>query len=151
MLAEIESVIDPMASDAHIELETPLAAIEATIVVDRCRLRTILRSFVSKALEHATRGVKITFRTTLASDAVRISVANGRLSLREDERSEPAALQRTGLETEPSKGMSVGLAVSKRLAEIMGGSVGFQSPAEQGFELWLALPMLAARTDRSFR
>jgi CheY-like chemotaxis protein len=49
--------------------------------------------------------------------------------------------QRVGQEAGPIEGTGIGLAIAKRLAEMMGGTVGFKSEIDRGSEFWVQLPV----------
>ena len=49
--------------------------------------------------------------------------------------------QRAGQEAGPIEGTGIGLVITKRLAEMMKGRVGFQSNESQGARFWVELPL----------
>src|SRR6185436_7009493 len=54
---------------------------------------------------------------------------------------------RAGQETGPIEGTGIGLAITKRLAELMGGRVGFRSTPGDGSVFWIDLPAHDAKTS----
>lgn len=51
--------------------------------------------------------------------------------------------ERAGQEASAIEGTGIGLAITKRLAEVMGGRVGFHSVPGQGSTFWIDLPASA--------
>ncbi len=49
--------------------------------------------------------------------------------------------QRAGQETGPIEGTGIGLVITKRLAELMGGEVGFRSVPGEGSDFWVDMPV----------
>jgi len=56
--------------------------------------------------------------------------------------------QRGGQETGPIEGTGIGLVITKRLAHLMQGDVGFRSVAGQGSEFWVDMPVHDAGESR---
>jgi CheY-like chemotaxis protein len=73
---------------------------------------------------------------------VRITVVDDGIGIPADKREkifEP--FQRAGQETGPIEGTGIGLAISKRLAELMKGRVGFTSEVGRGSTFWIEVPL----------
>jgi PAS domain S-box-containing protein len=143
VLAEVLTTLDPMAARAQIKLE--LAAVPADlprVVADRTRLAQILMNFGSNAIKYGRPEGRASFEATGSGDNVRITVIDDGIGIPADKRGklfEP--FQRAGQETGPIEGTGIGLVISKRLAGLMQGSVGFTSEAGQGSRFWVEVPM----------
>jgi len=142
VLAEVATTLEPMAARAQIRLE--VAAVPADlphVVADRTRLAQILMNFGSNAIKYGKPGGHATFEVTGADPSLRITVIDDGIGIPADKRSklfEP--FQRAGQETGPIEGTGIGLVISKRLAGLMNGSVGFSSEAGKGSRFWVEVP-----------
>ena len=114
------------------------------VIADRTRLAQILMNFGSNAIKYGKAGGHVRFEIGLPSRAsVRITVVDDGIGIPDDKHDkifEP--FQRAGQETGPIEGTGIGLAISKRLAELMKGHVGFTSEVGRGSEFWIEVPDL---------
>ena len=141
VLTEVASTLEPMATRSQVKLAIEaLPAAVPHVMADRTRLAQILMNFGSNAIKYGRPNGHVTFRTTLLPDGVRVSVLDDGIGIPPDKRDkifEP--FQRAGQETGPIEGTGIGLTISKRLADMMRGRVGFTSEAGHGSEFWIDL------------
>ena len=144
VLSEVTTTLEPMASRARIALvvdTVPLPALQ--VFADRTRFAQILINFGSNALKYGKQGGKAVLSVALPDDGrVRICVTDDGLGIPLDKQSKIfQPFQRAGQETGPIEGTGIGLAITKRLAELMHGVVGFRSEPGVGSEFWIELPV----------
>jgi CheY-like chemotaxis protein len=137
-----------MAARARVKLDVASIPPELPrVVADRTRLAQILMNFGSNAIKYGKPDGHATFQAIGDVDRVRITVIDNGIGIpvdRRDKLFEP--FQRAGQETGPIEGTGIGLAISKRLAGLMHGTVGFTSEAGQGSRFWVEVPSYRATT-----
>ncbi|HET9622938.1 MAG TPA: PAS domain S-box protein [Kofleriaceae bacterium] len=147
VLAEVISQLQPQATRQQITLgQTSSTDEDAVVVADRTRLSQILMNFGSNALKYGRAHGHAEFRVSRASgNQIRIALADDGIGIPKDKQGkifEP--FQRAGQEAGTIEGTGIGLAISKRLVELMSGGIGFTSEPGRGSEFWIELPEPAA-------
>ena len=140
---EVITTLGPMASRAGITILTPVQVELPRVQADRTRLAQILMNFGSNAIKYGKQHGHVRVALTQPYPGiVRITVIDDGIGIPADKRDkvfEP--FQRAGQETGPIEGTGIGLTITKRLAEMMKGKVGFSSEVDRGSEFWVEIPV----------
>lgn len=110
------------------------------VMADPVRLRQILTNFANNALRHAGEGGEVELAASRDPDGVRFEVRDRGAGIPEHER--PRLFQAFE-QLSPSGrrgGTGLGLALSRQLAQAMGGEVGYRPREGGGSVFWLRLP-----------
>lgn len=143
VLEEVRTTLEPVAARATVRLEIlPPPPDTPPIVVDRMRFIQILLNLGSNAIKYNRPSGVATFRVTVpAPGRVRVTVTDTGAGIApefQEKLFQP--FQRAGQETGPIEGTGIGLTISRRLAELMQGAMGFRSFPEDGSEFWVEVP-----------
>jgi PAS domain S-box-containing protein len=143
VVEEAVTTLEPMASRAGIAIRRGELPAVPRVVADRTRLAQILMNFGSNAIKYGKQGGHVQFAADEPDPmTVRITVIDDGIGIPADKRDkvfEP--FQRAGQETGPIEGTGIGLTITKRLAEMMKGRVGFTSEVDRGSAFWVEMPV----------
>lgn len=143
VLAEVTSTLGSLAERNGVTIVVEPTVDDAReILADRTRFTQILVNYGSNAIKYGRAGGTVRFHATAPSSGyVRVAVSDDGIGIpleKHDRIFQP--FQRAGQETGPIEGTGIGLAITKRLAELMGGEVGFESHVDRGSVFWVELP-----------
>ncbi len=142
VLAEVAGLLGPVAEAGGVRIQTDTAEAGGRYVsADRQRLLQVLLNLGSNAVKYNHRDGTVVFRTMLVDgDRVRFEVSDNGPGIRHDQQDELfQPFSRLGAERSNVEGTGVGLALSKQLVELMGGTIGVESAEDRGSTFWIEL------------
>jgi len=149
LCAECIELLQPLAHAAGINVIDRTVDVEPLAALgDRTRLSQVLMNLLSNAVKYNRQGGSVTLTlSTVDSDWVEIGVADtGRGFTAEQLRDLYLPFNRLGADQEKIEGTGIGLVISKRLTEMMGGQLELATKEGAGALFTLRLPR-AQHTD----
>ena len=140
-------IVEPMAARRQIQIMDQVSNPRNVVVkADRTRLKQILLNLLSNAIKYNREGgsVILTYEV-VDGERYRISVADTGPGIppdKLDDLFEP--FNRLGAEQTEVEGTGIGLAISKRLIELMEGTIGVESEVGSGSRFYFELPLAEA-------
>jgi PAS domain S-box-containing protein len=145
VLRECQAMIVPQGRKRGVQMTFPPSGIPHFVNADRTRLKQVLISLLSNAIKYnrlnGTVVVDCAISTSVSTpERIRVSIADTGAGLSPDVL--PQLFQpfnRLGRERSAEEGTGIGLAMSKRLVELMGGVIGAESTVGAGSVFWFEL------------
>ena len=141
---EAIDLIRPLATEQDIAIDrTALIESAPSILTDRQRLKQVLLNFLSNAVKYNRPAGRIVVDLAAQpNERFRISVIDEGPGIPPDKRHRLfSPFDRLGAENSVTEGTGLGLALSKRLTEAMGGTIGEGGPA-LGACFWVEFPIV---------
>ncbi len=165
VLKDVTELVAPLARERSIRVLLPEGEHELFAYADQQRLKQVLLNLLSNAIKYnRTEGeVRIatkSFRDEIVhKQKVRLEVADTGPGLSAEKLGQLfTPFQRLGAERTNVEGVGLGLALTKRLVNLMDGVIGVQSSVGKGSTFWIEFPaagsplqktaMLVARPDK---
>ncbi|ANX03617.1 ATP-binding protein [Immundisolibacter cernigliae] len=156
VLRDCQAMIEPLANKYRVTLSFCHLDAPCYVHADRTRVKQVLINLLSNAIKYNHAGGAVVVECSVQSDQrVRISVKDTGQGLEPDQLArlfEP--FNRLGQENGSEEGTGIGLVMTKRLVELMGGAIGVASTVGTGSVFWVELsraaePTLAANPDET--
>ena len=143
-LLETRAMVEPIAASRGVRVlfpETP----GAVVLADRTRLKQVLLNLLSNAVKYNREaGAVVVACEQVAPARLRLSVQDTGAGLDADQvASLFQPFNRLGQEGGSQEGTGIGLVVTKRLVELMGGEIGVSSSPGMGSVFWIELASTA--------
>lgn len=150
VVADALDMLRPLADRRDIQLRVdPRSARGAHAVADRNRLKQVLLNLLSNAVKYSRYAGDVEIGWTVEQTGVRIHVRDSGPGLPEDRLGFIFdRFERLGMESAGIEGSGLGLAISRRLVEMMNGTIGVESRPGEGAEFWFRLPVLNPSSRR---
>jgi len=141
VMRECKAMIEPQAQkrDVHINFlpfdNTWFAN------ADRIRVKQVLINLLSNAIKYNCKHETVEVKCTLSTpERIRISIKDSGAGLPPEKLAQLfQPFNRLGQESGTEEGTGIGLVVTKRLVELMGGIIGVESTVGVGSEFWIEL------------
>jgi signal transduction histidine kinase/CheY-like chemotaxis protein len=152
VVAEAVSLIRPLADQHEVLLVSPPVSCQVHVLGDRQRLKQILLNLLSNAVKYNRQGGRVELECGPAGDGMGIQVVDTGPGIAPEAMEQLfVPFERLGSEQTGVEGAGLGLPLSKRLAEAMGGTLAVATEVGQGSRFWVELPMAEGPVQRAER
>src|SRR5688500_17744510 len=145
VMLECKTMIEPQATKRGIRMTFPELDNPYFVDADRTRVKQILINLFSNAIKYNEEGGSVVVGCTSATrNRVRVTVTDSGAGLPPDKLAQLfQPFNRLGQQAN-IEGTGIGLVVTKRLVELMGGAIGVRSTVGKGSVFWFELVSAAA-------
>ena len=141
VMLECQAMIEPQAQKRGIKMTFPQSGLPPFVDADRTRLKQVLINLLSNAIKYNQPNGTVVVECCMSTpERVRISVRDTGAGLSPDKLQQLfQPFNRLGRERSTEEGTGIGLVMSKRLVELMGGLIGVDSVVGLGSVFWFEL------------
>jgi PAS domain S-box-containing protein len=144
IIEDVRSTAEPLARSKEVELNTNLVP-EITLIADMAKVRQMLLNLVSNAIKFTPRGGRIDIRMRRVDVWAEIAVRDTGIGIEKEDlgRLFKEFQQLDDGSGQRQEGTGLGLALTRRFAELHGGQVTVESAVGSGSTFTLRLPLQA--------
>ena len=146
VMLECRAMVEPQALKRGINMHFPRFDTAYFVKADRTRIKQVLINLLFNAIKYNRPGgtVVVEYALQLPS-TIRISVRDTGPGLAAEQVAQLfQPFNRLGRETGVEEGTGIGLVVTKRLVELMGGTIGVDSVLAEGSTFWIEMGLTSA-------
>jgi CheY-like chemotaxis protein/two-component sensor histidine kinase len=146
IMLECQAMIEPQAQKRGLRISFPKLDSPCFIRADRTRVKQVLINLLSNAIKYNRPEGSVAVECSAgAPQRIRVSVRDTGIGLSPEKLAQLfQPFNRLGQEASAEEGTGIGLVVTKRLVELMGGTIGVESAVGEGSVFWIELVVAAA-------
>ena len=141
IMTECQSMIEPQAKKRGIRLSFPRFDEPCFVLADRTRVKQILINILSNSIKYNRTDGSVTVEWAASPPcSIRVSIRDTGAGLPPEKLAQLfQPFNRLGQEGSAEEGTGIGLVVTKRLVQLMGGTIGVESVVGAGSVFWVEL------------
>ena len=144
VILECKAMVEPLAKQQGIKLSLPVLDDPYFVDADRVRLKQVFINLMTNAIKYNRPNGTIVVACTHFLARTRISITDTGFGLSPEKITQLfQAFNRLGRESKSEEGTGIGLVVSKRMVELMGGTIGVESTVGVGSVFWFELASIS--------
>jgi PAS domain S-box-containing protein len=149
LVDEVRAVLEPLAAEREIGFNVTLKGGGQSFVSDPKKLRQILLNLSGNAVKFTEPGGRVDVFIRAGEDRLRLEVADTGIGMTEDEqaRAFDPFWQANQTSTRSAGGAGLGLAITRRFVDVLGGTLDLESSPGSGTRFRVTLPRLATETE----
>ena len=146
VLNDAQAMLEHQARQRGINLQFPLIAEVYYVNADRVRIKQVIVNLLSNALKYnKPNGTVLVSYVKKNSQRIRICIEDTGEGITADNMAQLfQPFNRLGKESSKEEGTGIGLVVSKRIVELMGGEIGAESTVGKGSVFWVEFDLTDA-------
>lgn len=146
VMLECRAMVEPQAHKRGIAMTFPRFDAPHFVKADRTRVKQVLINLLFNAIKYNKPSGTVVVECTLSPpDSIRVSVRDTGAGLAPEQLAQLfQPFNRLGREASAEEGTGIGLVVTKRLIDLMGGTIGADSVVGAGSVFWIELGLTVA-------
>ncbi len=144
-IEDVYTILKGLASKKHLELKTDVLTDVKSIEADRVKFKQILYNLLSNAIKFTPENGKIILEAGIVDDMLQVSVSDTGIGMKSEDQEKvfKEFWQADSSFARKYEGTGLGLALTKRIVEMHGGKIWFESQYGKGSIFYFALPVNA--------
>jgi signal transduction histidine kinase/ActR/RegA family two-component response regulator len=146
LLEHAASMLRERAAAHSVDLRVEVGSEVGMVEVDELRFKQVVLNLVSNAVKFTPDGGRVVLRARQVGDELQVSVEDTGVGIPEADRERIfESFQQGGRGASREEGTGLGLTLSRRIVELLGGRMWLESEVGQGSTFGFALPVRRAR------
>ena len=148
---EVLNVVHALAMKKDIEITSSVEPSDALLIADKNKFKQVLYNLLSNAIKFTPPSGKVTVQARAQDQLLKISVQDSGIGIPKDFQHKifGAFYQVQSASNREYPGTGLGLALTKKLVELHGGSIGFDSADGHGTTFTVELPLRPGPSKRN--
>ena len=150
LLSDCIQLVQPLTIARQIQFggDFPVSS-DHYVLADRQRLKQVMLNLFSNAVKYNRDAGRVVISCGVSGENVRIKVRDTGFGVPlKDQQKIFLPFERLDADRAGIEGTGLGLALSKRLVELMGGTIGVESTPDEGSLFWVDLPIASSPCER---